>query len=165
MEYSHELFYTGGHLHSFIHSYTNYFEKWLRQGKSIRLILQDPKNEGLNKLAMPCVNYNSGVYVAQIIDSLSILEQLDKRYPTAKLGGRVTNITPTQSVSVIDGHTGGTSLCMLHHLPNGESSSAPFMYLDPIKDKEWFELFYERYYKYLWNESRVIIAHPDDARH
>lgn len=162
MEYSHELFYTGGHLHSFIHGYTNYFEKWLEEGKSIRLILQDPKNKGLKDLAMPCVNYNPSVYVAQINDSLNILDKLNKKYPEGKLGVRVTNVTPTQSVSVIDGHIGGTSLCMLHHLPNGDSSSAPFMCLEPKKDKEWFELFYERYYRFLWDSSRIIIIHPDD---
>lgn len=163
MEHSQELFYTGGHLHSFIHGHTNNFGKWLSEGKSLRLILQDPKSEGLKDLAMPCVNYNAEVYVAQINDSLTILDELSKKHPKAKLGVRVTNITPTQSVSIIDGHMGGTSICMLHHLPNGDSSSAPFMSLDPSKDKEWFELFYERYYSYLWNSSRVIISHPDDA--
>jgi len=162
MEISHELFYTGGHLHSFIHGYTNYFEKWLSEGKSIRLILQDPQNKGLKNLSMPCVNYNSNVYIAQINDSLNILKQLNIKFPNGKLGVRVTNIAPTQSVSVIDGHIGGTTLCMLHHLPNGESSSAPFMCLDRHKDKEWFKLFFDRYYKYLWTTSRIIIKHPDD---
>ncbi|MEO0647581.1 MAG: hypothetical protein AAFZ17_15710 [Cyanobacteria bacterium J06650_10] len=164
MKYSQELFYTGGHLRAFIQNNTNNFDKWLKEGKSIRLILQDPRNEGLMKLEMPCVNYNSEAYVAQINESLRILEQLHKSYPAAKLGVRVASITPTQSVSIIDGHIGGTSLGILHHLPNGESSSAPFTYLDPVKDQKWFELFYQRYYRYLWDVSRVVISHPDDAQ-
>ena len=61
-----ELFYTGGHLYHFIHTHTRYFERWLQEGKSIKLILQNPENLGLQHIQMPCVNYKPNVYREQI---------------------------------------------------------------------------------------------------
>jgi hypothetical protein len=111
---------------------------------------------------MPCVNYAPNVYVEQIRDSLSILQHLKADVPNARLGVRVTEVSPTQSVAILNGHVGGTEMRILFHLPNGDSSSAPFSRLTRDQDGDWFQLFYERFYKILWNSSRIIIKHPDD---
>lgn len=163
MQNGQELFYTGGHLHSFIHMYSNHFRAWMKEGKSLRLILQNPDNKGLRDLRMPCINYEAEVYVAQINDSLKILKAIKDEFPAGRLGVRVTDIAPTQSVAIIDGNIGGNMMSMLHHLPNGESGTAPFSIIDPLTDNVWFELFYERYYIYLWENSKPVIVHPDDA--
>lgn len=41
-----ELFDTGGHLNALVLTNTNLFEEWLRAGKSLKFILQNPENEG-----------------------------------------------------------------------------------------------------------------------
>lgn len=157
-----ELFYAGGHLHSLLHNNSNYFKDWLKNGRSLKFLLQDPGNEGLHQLEMPCVNYASKVYVEQIRDSIAILQRLKAEVPSARLGVRVTNVAPTQSVAILDGHKGGTEMRILFHLPNGDSSSAPFSRLERRQDGEWFQLFYERFYALLWKKARVIIRHADE---
>ena len=157
-----ELFYAGGHLHSLIQTNMNLFIQWLKDGKSLRFILQDPEVEGLHTLKMPCVHYSAPVYIAQIEDSLNKLRLMRDRVPNARLGVRATDITPTQSLSILDGHRGGTDMCILFHLPNGEAGSAPFVRLRRSETGEWFNLFFERFYELLWGESRPIIEHPDD---
>lgn len=157
-----ELFYAGGHLHSLIQTNMSLFVQWLKDGKSLRFILQDPEIEGLHTLKMPCVHYSPSVYVAQIEDSLNNLRLIRDRVPNARLGVRVTDITPTQSLSILDGHRGGTDMCMLLHLPNGEAGSAPFVRLRRSETGDWFNLFFERFYDFLWDESRLIIEHPED---
>lgn len=159
-----ELFYTGGHLYHFIHTHTRHFENWLREGKSIRLILQNPDNIGLKSVMMPCVNYNSNVYREQIRGSLEILSRISSSIPNAKFGVHLSDISPTQSVAIMDGHVGGKFMCILHHLPDGESSTAPFSIMDSNSDPEWFEVFHQRYYRYLWENSTPYIIHPADAR-
>jgi hypothetical protein len=86
MQLGEELFYSGGHLHSLLHNNSNYFRQWLRDGKSLRFLLQDPDNEGLRYLEMPCVNYAPKVYVEQIRDSIEILSRLKSDVPAARLG-------------------------------------------------------------------------------
>jgi hypothetical protein len=108
MQTSQELFYTGGHLHSLVHNHSNLFVKWIKEGKSLRFLLQDPKTEGLKTLQMPCVNYSYNVYIAQLEDTLNTLKALKNKYPSARLGVRVTNVTPTQSIAIYDGHEGGS---------------------------------------------------------
>jgi hypothetical protein len=162
MRSGNELFYSGGHLHSLLHNHSNYFAQWLRDGRSLKFLLQDPDNEGLHHLEMPCVNYASKVYVEQIRDSIAILHRLKADVPNARLGVRVTGVSPTQSVAILNGHDGGTEMRILFHLPNGDSSSAPFSRLTHDQDGEWFQLFHERFYKHLWRGSRVIIKHPDE---
>lgn len=160
---SDELFYTGGHLRSLVQtSNVEHFEKWLEEGKSIKLILQDPELDGYDSLTMPCRDFVADEYRDDIRRSLRQLLELRDRMAGKRLGVRVSRITPTQSVAIFDGNTGGRSIHMLHHLPNGDWVTAPFSKLDPRNDQHWFDLFYARYYRYLWSESRIIIAHPDD---
>lgn len=162
MQVSDELFYTGGHLHSLVNNHTNLFDKWLRDGKSLKFLLQDPENKGLHELRMPCVNYSSKVYVAQIEDTINTLKKLKTKYPNSRLGLRVTDVTPTQSIAIYDGNKGGTQMCMLIHLPNGEAASGPFISINRSEGGEWFSLIFERYYDMLWNSSKVVIPHPED---
>lgn len=162
MEDHDELFYTGGHLYHFIHTHTRQFEGWLDEGKSIRLILQNPDNMGLQHIHMPCVNYKANVYREQIRSSLDILKGISDRCPGGRFGVRLSDISPTQSVAIMDGHRGGEFICILHHLPDGESSTAPFNFLDKEKDERWFKIFLQRYYDYLWMNSAEFITHPDD---
>lgn len=111
---------------------------------------------------MPCVNYAANVYVEQIKDALSILQRLKADVPSARLGVRVTDVSPTQSVAILNGHKNGTEMRILFHLPNGDSSSAPFSSLTRDKDGEWFDLFYNRFYDLLWKNGKIIINHPDE---
>jgi hypothetical protein len=156
MRGAYELFYTGGHLHSLLHSHTNLFRQWLLSGKALKFLLQNPDNTGLLSLTMPCVNYEGERYVAQIRDSLRILRDL-KTARHGDLQVRVTDVTPTQSVSILDGHRGGTLICLLLHLPEGESRTGAFLRLTRDTDSPWFQLFFERYYQLLWSSSKAVI--------
>lgn len=164
MKPSHELFYSGGHLHSLLHNNSNYFRQWLKSGRSLRFLLQDPDNPGLEHLEMPCINYASKVYIEQIRDSLAILMRLKDELPIARLGVRVTNVAPTLSVAILDGDKGGSEMRILFHLPNGDASSAPFNRLSRGQDGDWFDLFQDRYYNLLWKKGRIIVRHPDEAQ-
>ena len=164
MKGAQELYYAGGHLHSLLHNNSNYFRQWLKTGRSLRFLLQDPENPGLEHLDMPCVNYAYRVYVEQIRDSIDILTRLKSELPSARLGVRVTNVAPTQSVAILDGDKGGTDMRILFHLPNGDSSSAPFSKLSRDEDGEWFQLFYERFYGLLWRKARILVRHPDEPQ-
>ena len=151
-----ELFYVGGHLNGLIMNNTNLFENWLKEGKTLKLILQNPKNEGLKYLEMPCIEYNYESYVNQINLSIERLRAL-KRIDNADIEVRVTDITPTQSISILDGHKKGTELCMLLHLPKSEGTTAPFVRLKRADNLDWFNLFYDRYYRIMWDKAKKII--------
>jgi len=126
------------------------------------LVLQNPENLGLQHVTMPCANYKPNVYREQIRESLNILTEISKKLPDARFGVRLSDVSPTQSAAIMDGHKGGKYICVLHHLPDGESSTAPFNFLDKDRDSYWFNVFYERYYNYLWANSVAYISHPDD---
>ncbi|WP_299590063.1 hypothetical protein [uncultured Tateyamaria sp.] len=79
-----ELFYTGGHLYHFIHTHARSFDQWLKEGKSIRLILQNPENIGLSHMEMPCANYRPTSYKDQIRESLEILKGISACNPRAR---------------------------------------------------------------------------------
>jgi len=151
-----ELFYTGGHLNALVLTNTNLFEEWLRAGKSLKFILQNPENEGLKNLEMPCVNYQGEEYIKQIELSLERLRML-QRIPDAKIEIRLTDISPTQSVSILNGHKGGTEMCLLLHLPNGDGTTAPFVRLTRDNQEEWFSLFYNRYYEFMWAKAKPFV--------
>lgn len=148
-----ELFFTGGHLNALVLSNTNLFAAWLRAGKSLKFILQNPENKGLQYLVMPCVNYQCDEYVKQIKLSLERLRIL-QRIPNGNIEVRLTDITPTQSVTILDGHKGGTEMRLLIHMPSGDGSTAPFVRLTRTHEEMWFNLFYNRYYKHMWEEAR-----------
>ncbi|UCC96781.1 MAG: hypothetical protein JSW66_13155 [Phycisphaerales bacterium] len=148
-----ELFYAGGHLWNLVHGNANFLRRWLRGGRVLKLILQDPENPGLRSVRMPCVNYDHTTYVRQIRDTLQMLAEFKKEIPGAKLEVRLTARAPTQSVSIVDGHRGGTDMCMLLHLPESDHGTGPFIRLPRIESGGWFDLFYERYYERLWDEA------------
>lgn len=148
-----ELFFTGGHLNSLVLSNTNLFQAWLKAGKSLKFILQNPENKGLQYLVMPCVDYQYDEYVKQIKISLERLRSL-QRIPNANIQVRLTDITPTQSVTILDGHKGGTEMRLLIHTPSGDGSTAPFVRLTRAHDELWFNLFYNKYYKHMWKEAQ-----------
>lgn len=148
-----EMFYAGGHANGLVVPHSTMFEKWLRDGKSLKFIVQDPNNEGLLHLDMPCILYNPEAYKNQILVTLRRLTDLKELVHGAKLDVRLCKVVPTQSITILDGHQGGKKLCALLHLPEGDASTAPFFILSKEKDKEWFHLFYERYYKNLWEKA------------
>ncbi len=151
-----ELFYVGGHLNAITLNNFNLFKEWLDNGKTLKFILQNPNNLGLKHLNMPCTGYEYKTYKKQIELSIGRLRKLKAR-DKGKIEVRVTDLSPTQSISILDGHLGGIELCMLLHLPDGDGQTAPFVRIKKEDDLKWFNLFYERYYKLMWNNSIPII--------
>ncbi|MDX6386184.1 MAG: hypothetical protein QOK48_3757 [Blastocatellia bacterium] len=159
---AHELFFTGGHLNGVVLTNTNLFKEWLKPGRSLKFILQNPNNIGLRHLEMPCVNYNYDEYVKQIRLSLERLHTLQTELPEAKIEVRLTDISPTQSVLIVDGHEGGTEMRLLIHIPSGDASTAPFVRLSRAHDKVWFNIFFNKYYKHMWDKATPSTRHNPD---
>lgn len=148
-----EVFFTGGNLTGLMLTNFNLFENWLIEGKSLKFILQNPENEGLKYLVMPCANYEYTEYAEQIKLSLARLRNLQS-IPNAKIEVRLTDMSPTQSVCILDGHESGTEMRLIIHIPSGDGSSAPFVRLSRAHDEAWFNVFYTKYYKYLWDHAK-----------
>jgi hypothetical protein len=147
-----ELFYTGGHASSLLTSEYNTLKKWLTVGRKFKIIIQDPNNHGLRHLAMPCSNYTQESYRRQIDLTITRLKELSCQV-AGQIEVRLTNITPSNSVTILDGHKGGHTITILMHVPDGDAGTSPFMRITQTDNPSWHRLFYERYYELLWSKS------------
>jgi hypothetical protein len=149
-----EVFCAGGHLMGFIVERSALWERWLGPGKRLKVIVQDPDNPGLDHLEMPCGLYEAAEYRRQVRVTLGRLEALQNKFPSSEIKVKLSTVTPTQSVSILDGHKGGTRMTMLLHVPEGDATIAPFIVLNRAQHPKWFNLFFQRYYEQLWKKSR-----------
>jgi len=154
---SEEVFCAGGHLMGFIVEHSALWEEWLGPGKRLKILVQDPDNPGLDHLEMPCGLYEAGEYRRQINVTLGRLQALQKSAPSSEIKVRLSKVTPSQSVSILDGHRGGTIMTMLLHVPEGDSTIAPFIVLNRAQHPKWFSLFFKLYYEQLWTKSREFM--------
>ena len=154
-----EIFLSGGSLH-IVDEYLNFWEEWLKEGKSLKMILLNPDNPGLKDLHPPNFNYSYEVYKMNIELSLERIQSL-KSIPNANFEVRLSDICPTQGVTILDGHNSGTVMYIGIYLPNEDSNTRPHFSFTRKHDEEWFELFYDRYYKFLWGQAKELQAGPD----
>ena len=105
---------------------------------------------------MPAFHYSYESYVKQIEISLDRLKYL-KEIPNAEIQVRLSNVSPTQTISILNGHIGGSLIYVALHLPYGDAGTRPCFFLKKEEHKEWFDLFYKRYYDSLWIESEKFL--------
>ena len=154
-EEAHEIFMAGGNLVSIINYNYSFFKEWLRKGKMLKIIIQNPDNTGLKNMNMPACNYSYDVYKKNIEITLLRLKEL-KSIPEANIQIRLSNMSPTQFIAIIDNHNGGRIMYVGLYLPEGDSESQPNFMLVEKDDEHWFNLFYKNYYEFLWNKSDEI---------
>lgn len=147
-----ELFFTGGHLHSLLIQYQGFFHSWLKEGRKLKFIVLNPDNYGLKHMKLPCIDYDPEAYITQIQGSLGRLKALAKTNP-GKIEVRLSDITITTSVTILDGHIGGRLMNVLLHLPNGDARFGPIFTLSRDGEKRWFEVIFDRYYNFLWKAA------------
>lgn len=150
-----ELFYTGGHASSLLTVEYNTLKTWLIKGRKFKIILQDPKNFALDHVVMPCSNYSADSYRKQIELTLAQLEKLSN-VAEGEVEIRLTDVTPSNSVTILNGHRGGPVITVLMHVPDGDSGTSPFMRITQVEHSVWHRLFFERYYRFLWEKSRRL---------
>ncbi|HEX5720697.1 MAG TPA: hypothetical protein VF179_31370 [Thermoanaerobaculia bacterium] len=152
-----EVFCAGGHLMGFVVEHSALWEQWLGPGKRLKILVQDPDNPGLDHLEMPCGLYDAGEYRRQINVTLGRLQALQKKAPGSEIKVRLSKVTPSQTLSILDGQRGGTKMTMLLHVPEGDATIAPFIILNRAQHLKWFNLFYKLYYEQLWAKSKEFM--------
>ena len=176
-ENANELFFVGGHLGGLVSGYLTFFEKWLRDGKSLKFLLQNPANEGLKHLVMPCYGYDYAAYKSQIETALERLHKLKlehearlatkgvaqitadqpftDKYKRGSIDIKIYDMSPTQTLAILDGNIGGTTAYIGLHIPYGDAVTRPYIILNKREHEEPFNLFYSRYYIELWDDSET----------
>jgi hypothetical protein len=156
LENASELFVAGAHSLNLITRDPDRWKAWLRNGKSIRVIIQNPWNKGLRYLAIPAHVYNYEIYKRNTEDVITELEALSAAGHGMEI--RLSNTCPTQGIVIVDGQNGGKSMIIALYVPGCGSANRPTMMLSRERDPALFALFYEKYYVYLWNESKPLAS-------
>jgi hypothetical protein len=149
-----EIFVAGAHSFNLLIKDPERWKVWLRSGKSIKVIVQNPWNEGLRYLAIPADAYNYEMYKANILDVIAKLQALKAAGHGMEI--KLSNTCPTQGVVIFGGENGGRRMIVALLVPGCGSANRPTMMLTRGRDQELFELFYEKYYVHLWNESKPL---------
>jgi hypothetical protein len=150
-----EFFIAGAQTFSLITRNMDFWQQWLKHGKSLKIIIQNPTNEGLKHLNIPTFEYDYKTYKTNIQNIIKKLKTLDKT-GNSNLEIRVNDTCPTQGVLIVDGHLGGKAMIVNFYLPNCDSNSRPHVVLESGKDTEWFKLFHTKYYKTLWKNCSSL---------
>jgi hypothetical protein len=151
-----EIFVARAHSFNILTRDPDRWKAWLRSGKSIKVIVQNPWNKGLRHLAIPAYAYNYEIYrrnTEAVIAELGALNAVGSGMEI-----RLSNTCPTQGVVIVDGQNGGRCMIVALYVPGCGSANRPTMMLNRERDQELFALFYEKYYVNLWNESKPLAS-------
>jgi hypothetical protein len=149
---SEELYLAGGNLNTLINKNLHFLENWLRRGKRLKVLVVNPDNQGLRHLYLPCMDYDPIQFEQYTTATLNRLRAF-RRIPNANLEVRLSHFAPTQAIALPDGHRGGSVMYVGLYLPNGDAGTAPAFRLSRSEHPEWFQVFHERYYEFLWENS------------
>lgn len=150
-----EFFLAGAQSFNLIMRNMEFWQQWLEDGKSLKIIIQNPMNKGLKHLNIPAFDYDYETYKMNIQNIIRTLKALD-RTGNFNLEIRANNTCPTQGILIVDGHLDGKVMIINFYIPNCDSNSRPHVVLERKKDAEWFELFYSKYYKVLWDKCEPV---------
>jgi hypothetical protein len=150
-----EFFVAGAQSFNLVRSHMGFWEKWIEAGKTLKILVQNPCNEGLKYLELPMFKYSYENYISEMKGILHNMKQL-RTTDSDNFQIRVSDACLSHGVVIVDGHKGGKIMTVAFYLPNCDSSSRPHVILEKKNDYEWFNLFYSKYYEYLWNKSRAI---------
>lgn len=151
-----EVFVAGAHSFNLLTRDPDRWKAWLRERKSVKVIIQNPWNKGLRHLTIPAFGYNYETYKSDTEHVIAALEVLSAAGPGMEI--RLSNTCPTQGVVIVDGQTGGKRMIVALYVPGCGSANRPTMVLNRERDPALFELFYEKYYVHLWNESKPLTS-------
>jgi len=150
-----EFFVAGAQSFNVVKRHMNFWEQWIRDGKKLKILALNPSNEGLKNLEIPLSHYSYENYVIEMKSTLKIIKSIGQE-GNPNLQIRVTNNCLCQGLVIVDGHKGGKIMIVAFYLPNCDPFSRPHVVLDKETDTEWFNLFYSKYYKYLWDKADVF---------
>jgi hypothetical protein len=154
LESASEVFVAGAHSFNLLTRDPERWKAWLRKGKSVKVIVQNPWNKGLRYLAIPAHAYNYEIYKRNTMDVIEQLQVLSTAGPGIEI--RLSDTCPTQGVIIVDGQNGGACMIVALYVPGCGSATRPTMMLTRERDQALFALFHEKYYVHLWNESQPL---------
>jgi hypothetical protein len=156
LEGASEVFVAGAHSFNLLTRDPDRWREWLRNGKRIKVILQNPYNKGLRYLTIPAHAYNYETYNRNTKGVIAELEGLSAAGPGMQI--RLSDTCPTQGIVIIGGQNGARCIIVALYIPGCGSANRPTMILTRERDQQLFELFYEKYYVHLWNESKPLAS-------
>jgi len=150
-----EVFIAGSQSFSIICSQMTFWEKWLKDGKKMKIIAQNPENKGLEHLILPMYGYEYKEYKQGMKGVLGKIKKL-MAINLSCINVKLSDNSPAHGVTIVDGHLGGTAMIVTFYLPFCDVTSRPSVVLYKSKDAEIFDLFFNAYYKNLWDNSKIF---------
>jgi hypothetical protein len=156
LEGASEIFVAGAHSFNLLTRDPDRWREWLRNGKRVKVIAQNPWNKGLRFLAIPAHGYNYETYKQNAESVIAELQSLSAAAPGMQI--RLSDTCPTQGIVIIGNENGGSHMVVALYVPGCGSANRPTMILTRERDQKLFRLFYEKYYVHLWNESKPLAS-------